>query len=416
MADRRVVITGMGTINPLGNNCQQYWQALLEGRSGIDRISLFDPTDYPCQIAGEVKGFDPAQHFDVKQARRLARFIQFALVASREAVADAGLDIGQNPEQVGVEIGSGIGGIDVMQASVIDLHTKGPKKVSPFTVPMMIAGMASGMVAIEQGAKGHNAAATTACASANNSIINAYQCIRNGQAEAMISGGAEAAITPLAMAAFASAKALSLNNQHPQQASRPFDLNRDGFVMGEGAGIVILESLEHAKQRGASIYAEIVGYGATGDAYHMTSPAPDGDGAARAMKQALAMAGIRPDQIDHINAHGTSTPQGDAIETAAINTVFTDSAKDLIVNSTKSMTGHLLGAAGGIELIATVLAMKNATIPPTINLDHPDERCDLNYNAKGPVSQPVEYALSNSFGFGGHNAVLAIKRVMSESL
>lgn len=408
---KRVVVTGVGAVTPIGNTPAQYWEGLLSGRNGIGPISLFDASQHKCRIAGEVKGFDPQQYLDGKEIKRMDRFAQFAVAASMQALADAQFTINElNAEQVGVIIGSGVGGIKVLEDQQTVYLTKGPDRCSPFMVPMMISNMAAGLVAIHTGAKGPNSCPVTACAAGSNAVGDAFRLIQRGFAQAMICGGAEAAVTPLSVAGFASARALSTRNDDPAHASRPFDRDRDGFVMGEGSGILLLEELEHAKSRGARIYAEIVGYGLTCDAYHMTSPAPAGEGAARAMQLALKDANLNPDRISYVNAHGTSTAANDVNETAAIKTALGEAAYKIAISSTKSMTGHLLGGSGGIEAVATVLAIANDSIPPTINLDNPDPECDLDYVPHSSRAQKVEVALSNSFGFGGHNVTLAFKK------
>ena len=408
---KRVVVTGVGAVTPIGNTPAEYWEGLLSGRNGIAPISLFDASQHKCRIAGEVKGFDPQQYLDGKEIKRMDRFAQFAVAASMQALADAQFTINElNAEQVGVIIGSGVGGIKVLEDQQTIYLTKGPDRCSPFMVPMMISNMAAGLVAIHTGAKGPNSCPVTACAAGSNAVGDAFRLIQRGFAQAMICGGAEAAVTPLSVAGFASARALSTRNDDPAHASRPFDRDRDGFVMGEGSGILLLEELEHAKSRGARIYAEIVGYGLTCDAYHMTSPAPAGEGAARAMQLALKDANLNPDRISYVNAHGTSTAANDVNETAAIKTALGEAAYKIAISSTKSMTGHLLGGSGGIEAVATVLAIANDSIPPTINLDNPDPECDLDYVPHSSRAQKVEVALSNSFGFGGHNVTLAFKK------
>lgn len=407
---KRVVITGLGTVNPLGNDVDTYWTNLLKGVSGIDFVSAFDVTDYTTKIAGEVKNFTPEKYLDKKDARRMSKFIQFAVAASLDAIADAGLDVSKEAEKIGVIIGSGIGGIEVLEQQAYVLKDKGPNKCSPFMVPMMIADMAAGQVSITTGAKGPNICTVTACASGSHGIGDAFNLIQNGKAVAMIAGGAEAAITPLAFAGFCAARTMSQQTTAPQEASRPFDANRDGFIMGEGAGILILEELDHAIARNAKIYAEVVGYGASGDAWHITAPADNGEGGARAMKEALLDAAIKPEDIDYINAHGTSTDLNDKFETAAIKTIFQEHATKVAISSTKSMTGHLLGAAGAIEAVIIALVVKNGIIPPTINYTTPDPLCDLNYTPNQCVERVVNYALSNSFGFGGHNAALIFKK------
>ena len=412
---RRVVITGMGAITPLGTGLSVFWEGLIAGRSGVSRITRFDPSQFSTQIAGEVRDFDPTAYIDRKDARRMDRFTQFAVAGARMAVEDAGLEgDAVDWERVGVLIGSGIGGIQTLEEQCRILWEKGPERVSPFFVPMMIPDMASGQVSIALGAKGHNACTVTACASGTNAIGDAFRVIQRGAADIMITGGTEAAVSPLSIAGFCSAKALSRRNDAPEAASRPFDKDRDGFVMGEGAGILVLEALDHALKRGARIYAEVVGYGCTGDAYHITAPAPEGEGARRAMEAALQDAGIPPEAVGYINAHGTSTEYNDKYETLAIKRVFGEAAYSIPISSTKSMTGHLLGAAGGVEAIAVALTLANGVIPPTINYETPDPECDLDYVPNKARVQQVDVALSNSFGFGGHNAVLVFRRYPSE--
>lgn len=408
---KRVVVTGLGAITPIGNNLQEYWEGLLSGRNGIGRITRFDSSRHACQIGGEVKGFDPYEYIDKKEAKRMDRFAQFGVIASQQALQDAQLVINDlNAEEVGVIIGTGVGGLKVMEDQQEIYLTKGPSRCSPFTIPMMIANMAAGLTAIHTGAKGPNTCTVTACAAGSHAIGDAFRLIQRGFAKAMICGGAEAAITPLSYAGFASARALSTRNEDPDHACRPFDRDRDGFVMGEGSGILLLEELEQALARGAKIYAEMVGYGMTCDAYHMTAPVPDGRGATRAMELALKDGGLTPEQVSYINAHGTSTPANDVTETKAIKKALGDHAYSIVVSSTKSMTGHLLGGSGGIEAVATVMAIANDQVPPTINLENPDPECDLDYVAKQSRSYPVQVALSNSFGFGGHNVTLAFKK------
>jgi len=411
---RRVVITGMGVISPVGNSQESFWKSLTEGKSGIGQITRFDVSKYTARIAGEVKDFDPAQFIDRKELRRMDRYTHYAMAASKMAIEDSGLKIeGEMAERTGVIIGSGIGGTETWEAQHQKLLESGPEKISPFFVPMMIIDIAAGQIAITFGAKGPNFATVSACASGAQAIGEAFCSIQAGESEAMICGGTEAPITPLALAGFCALRALSTRNDDPVHASRPFDKERDGFVMGEGAGILILEELEHAKARGAKIYAEVCGYGATADAHHITAPAPGGEGAARAMKTALKNAGLNPGDVDYINAHGTSTDMNDRYETAAIKTVFGEHARKLAVSSTKSMTGHLLGAAGGVEAIATVLTIKNGRIHPTINYTTPDPECDLDYVPNTARQAKVRAALSNSFGFGGHNVSLAFKEYVS---
>ncbi|HIK27113.1 MAG: beta-ketoacyl-ACP synthase II [Oscillatoriaceae bacterium SKW80] len=408
---KRVVVTGLGAITPIGNTVSEYWEGLLSGRNGIGPITLFDAQKHACRFAGEVKGFDPHDYMDRKDAKRMDRFAQFGVSASKQAIADAKFVINElNAEQVGAIIGTGIGGLKVLEEQQEVYLTRGPERCSPFMIPMMIANMAAGLTAIHTGAKGPNSCTVTACAAGSNAIGEAFRLIQAGYAQAMICGGTEAAVTPLGVAGFAAARALSTRNHDPEHACRPFDRERDGFVMGEGAGILLLEELECAKARGARIYAEIVGYGMTCDAYHMTSPIPGGIGAARAIQLALKDAGISPDKVDYINAHGTSTPANDSTETAAIKIALGENAYKVAISSTKSMTGHLLGGSGGIEAVATVLAVANDQIPPTINLENPDPDCDLDYVPNYSRAQKVEVALSNSFGFGGHNVTLVFKK------
>jgi 3-oxoacyl-[acyl-carrier-protein] synthase II len=408
---KRVVVTGLGAITPIGNNPTEYWEGLLSGRSGIAPITLFDASRHECRIAGEVKGYDPLLYFDRKEAKRMDRFAQFAVTASKQALADAQFVINDlNAEEVGVIIGTGVGGLKVLEDQHEVLMLKGPTRCSPFMIPMMIANMAAGLTAIHTGAKGPNSCTVTACAAGAHAIGDAFRLVQRGYAKAVICGGAEASITPLAFAGFASSQALSMRNDDPSHASRPFDIERDGFVMGEGAGIFLLEELDQALGRGAKIYGEIVGYGMTCDAYHITSPVPDGRGATRAMELALKDADLSPEQVNYINAHGTSTPANDSTETKAIKKALGDHAYRVAISSTKSMTGHLLGGSGGIEAVATILAIANDQIPPTINLVHPDPACDLDYVPNQSRIHRVETALSNSFGFGGHNVTLAFKK------
>ncbi|WP_107670804.1 beta-ketoacyl-ACP synthase II [Cyanothece sp. BG0011] len=408
---KRVVVTGLGAITPIGNTLTDYWQGLMSGKSGIGQITHFDPSQHSCRIAGEVKGFDPHDYLDRKEAKRMDRFAQFGVSASLQALADSKLAINDlNAEQIGVIIGTGIGGIKVLEDQQEIYLNRGPSRCSPFMIPMMIANMASGLTAIHTGAKGPNTCTVTACAAGSHAIGDAFRLVQRGYAKAMFCGGTEAAVTPLSLAGFASARALSTRNDEPQRASRPFDKDRDGFVMGEGSGILILEELEHALERGAKIYGEIVGYAMTCDAYHMTAPVPDGAGATRAMELALKDGGISPEQVSYINAHGTSTAANDVTETKAIKKALGDHAYRIAVSSTKSMTGHLLGGSGGIEAVATVMAIANDRIPPTLNLDNPDPECDLDYVPYDSRPLDIDVALSNSFGFGGHNVTLAFKK------
>jgi 3-oxoacyl-[acyl-carrier-protein] synthase II len=408
---RRVVITGMGAITPIGNDLAQYWEGLQAGRNGIGLITQFDADRHDCKIAGEVKGFEPTAYMDKKEAKRMDRFSQFAVAAAKMALADANLEITElNADHIGVMVGSGVGGMRVMEEQQTILLNKGPDRCSPFMVPMMIANMASGLVAIHTGARGPNTAPVTACSSGANAIGDALRQIQFGYADAMICGGTEAVITPLSMAGFAAARALSTRNDDPEHACRPFDVGRDGFVMGEGAGLLVLEELEHAKARGARIYAEAIGYAMTCDAYHITLPIPGGLGAARAIELAMKDGGVTPDEISYINAHGTSTPANDKTESAAIKKALGDAAYKVAISSTKSMTGHLLGGSGGIEAVAGALAIAHDLIPPTINLENPDPECDLDYVANEARATPVNVVLSNSFGFGGHNVTLAFRK------
>ncbi|MGD8190166.1 beta-ketoacyl-ACP synthase II [Brevibacillus ginsengisoli] len=412
---RRVVVTGVGVISPVGNDATTFWNSLLEGKSGVDKVKAFDTSEYPTQIAAEVKDFNPEEFIDKKEVKRNDRFVQFAMAAAKMAVKDANLAItDENAEHIGVYIGSGIGGLSTWEEQHTVLLEKGPRRVSPFFIPMMIGNMASGQVSIALGAKGPTSSAITACATGTNAIGDAFKLIQHGHADVMVTGGTEATITPMAMAGFCSMKAMSTRNDEPQKASRPFDRDRDGFVMGEGSGVLVLEELEHAKKRGANIIAEVVGYGMSADAHHITAPSPGGEGAARCMKNALKDAEIDPNEVGYVNAHGTSTGQGDIAETMAIKTVFGDHAYKLAVSSTKSMTGHLLGATGGIEAIAVAYALRDQILPPTINLDNPDPECDLDYVPNVARKASVDVALSNTFGFGGHNASIVMKRYKSE--
>ena len=411
LVSKRVVITGLGAITPIGNTLADYWDGLMRGQNGIAPITLFDASRHGCRIAGEVKGFDPHDYLERKEAKRMDRFAQLAVAASKQALADAQFTINDlNAEQVGVMIGTGIGGLKVLEDQQEINLTKGPDRCSPFMIPMMIANMAAGLTAIHTGAKGPNSCAVTACAAGSNAIGDAFRLVQRGYAQAMICGGTEAAVTPLSVAGFVACKAMSSRNDDPAHASRPFDKNRDGFVLGEGAGILILEELEHALSRGAKIYAEIVGYGMTCDAYHITSPVPGGEGAARAIQLALKDGGLVPEQVSYINAHGTSTPVNDPTETAAMKKALGQHAYKIAVSSTKSMTGHLLGGSGGIEGVAAVMSIAHNKVPPTINLENPDPDCDLDYVPHHSREMLVEVALSNSFGFGGHNVTLAFRK------
>ncbi|WP_027090919.1 beta-ketoacyl-ACP synthase II [Cohnella thermotolerans] len=409
--DQRVVVTGMGVVSSIGSDLNTFWSSLLAGKSGVSYIEAFDTTDYPTKIAAEVKNFNPEDFgIDKKESRRMDRFVQFALAASLNAIKDADLKIGDNvdPERVGVSVGSGIGGLGTWEDQHTILMEKGPRRVSPFFIPMMIANMASGQISIVTGAKGPNTTTVTACATGTHSIGDSFKMIQRGDADVMICGGAEATIRPIAMAGFSNMRAMSTRNDEPEKASRPFDIDRDGFVMGEGAGVLVLESLEHAQKRGAKIYAEVIGYGMSGDAHHMTEPDPDG--AARCMKRAIKDARVELEAIEYINAHGTSTPVGDKSETTAIKMTFGDHAYKLAVSSTKSMTGHMLGAAGGVEAVILAFSLQNGILPPTINLDHPDPECDLDYVPNEPRKADIKVALSNSFGFGGHNATIIMRK------
>ncbi|BBO69111.1 3-oxoacyl-[acyl-carrier-protein] synthase 2 [Desulfosarcina alkanivorans] len=409
--ERRVVITGLGLVTPLGVGVDETWSGLCEGRSGIGEITGFDTSAFSTKIAAEVKGFKAEDFLPKKEARRTEKFIAFAVAAARMAVENARLTIDEtNGPRVGVITGCGLGGLHSLELTAHTVQEKGPKRVSPFFIPMLIGNMAPGMISIHLGAKGPNISVATACAAGAHAIGDAYHTILRGQADAMITGGVESVITPTCIAGFNAMKALSTRNDDPQQASRPFDRDRDGFVVGEGAGMLILEDLEHALERGATILAEMAGYGQSGDGYHMTSPSPDGDGMIRCMQAAIDSAGITCEAIDYINAHGTSTPLNDLYESRAIKKVFGESASQVPVSSTKSMTGHLLGGAGGIETSSTVLALKNGIIPPTINLENPADECDLDYVPKVARKADLTYAMSNSFGFGGTNASLVVKR------
>jgi len=409
---RRIVITGLGPVSPVGTGKGEYWKALCEGKSGISEIKAFDTTDYPSRIAGEVQGFEISDYIEPKKARRMDRFTHFAIAASKLALEDAGLEITPAiADRTGVVIGSGIGGLSTMETQHKVLQEKGPRRVSPFLVPMMICDMAAGEVSILLGAKGPNVCIVTACATSTHAIGEAFEIIKRGEADICIAGGSEAGITPLGVAGFCSVRALSTRNEEPQRASRPFDAERDGFVIGEGAGIVVLETLEGAISRGAHIYAEVIGFGMTGDAYHITAPDPSGIGAARSMQQALDQANISPTEVDYINAHGTSTAYNDEYETKAIKDVFKGHAYKIPISSTKSMTGHLLGAAGGIELIACAMAIETGIVPPTINYENFDPECDLSYVPNNAIEKNVSVAVSNSFGFGGHNTALVIREL-----
>ena len=409
MVDRRVVITGLGAITPVGNDVETFWSNLKNGVSGIHKIDAFDTSGYDCQIGGQVRGFDPKPFFkNPKDVRRTDRFAQLAMAAAKMAVEDSGIDVAnlKRRDRFGVLVSSGIGGLKTLQDQLTILLTKGPSRNSPFTIPMLISNMASGLISMEFDLRGPNISIVTACATSNNAIGESWRIIKFGDADIFLGGGSEASIVEIGLAGFSAMKALSTRNDEPERASRPFDRDRDGFIMSEGAGIVVVEELEHAKARGAKIYCEITGYGLSADAYHMTAPPPNGEGAARAMQMALDHARISPDQVDYINAHATSTDIGDLCETRAIKQVFGDHAYKLSVSSTKSMTGHLLGGAGGTEMAVCALAIRDSVVPPTINLENPGEECDLNYTPNVARERGVRIALNNSFGFGGHNATL----------
>ena len=409
---QRVVVTGLGAVTPIGNTVAEYWEGLTSARNGVEAITLFDAAQHACRFAAEVKSFDPSGFIEPKDAKRWDRFCKFGVVAAKQALADSGLTITpDNAHRIGVSIGSGVGGLLTMETQAHVLKDKAPGRVSPFTVPMMIPNMATGLAAIALGAKGPSSAVATACAAGSNAIGDAFQLLQLGKADAMICGGAESAITPLGVAGFASAKALSFRNDDPASASRPFDKTRDGFVIGEGSGILVLETLAHAEARGATILAEIVGYGTTCDAHHITSPTPGGVGGAAAMRLALEDGRIATDSVDYVNAHGTSTPANDSNETAAIKSALGSRATDIPVSSTKSMTGHLLGGSGGIEAVACVLALRNGVVPPTINYNNPDPECDLDVVPNTARELTLGTVLSNSFGFGGHNVCLAFRRM-----
>jgi len=409
--NRRVAVTGVGMLTPLGTGTEKSWEGLVKGRSGVRRITQFDPVGLPCQIAGEVPDFEIDQFIESKEQKKMDRFIHLGLAAATMAMEDSGLKITENnSHRVGITVGAGIGGLPAIERYSKILNEKGHKKISPFFIPMTIINLISGQISIRFGAKGPNSAVATACASGTHSIGDSFKIIQRRDADVMIAGGAESVITPLGIVGFAAMKALSTRNSEPEKASRPFDINRDGFVVGEGAGIIVLEELEHALNRGAKIYAEIIGYGLNSDAYHITSPSPNGEGAARCMEAALKDADIHPKEVDYINAHGTSTKYGDEIETVAIKRIFREHAYKLAVSSTKSMTGHLLGAAGGVEGVICVLSILNKTIPPTINLENPDPECDLDYVPHKARTQDINVAMSNSFGFGGTNACIIFRK------
>ena len=413
MGKRRVVITGLGVISPVGIGRDENWQSIVAGKNGITRVTHFDATGYPSAIAGEVDGFVATRYITEKEARRMDRFIQLGVVAGIEAIKDSGLEISEaNAANIGVHIGSGIGGMHTIEATTKLVLERGPRRVSPFYVPMSIINMISGDLSVMYGLKGPNLAMVTACSTGTHAIGDAGRLIEYGDADVMIAGGAESTITPTALAGFSNARALSTRNDSPETASRPWDKDRDGFVLGEGAGVVVLEELEHAKRRGAKIYAELIGFGMSGDAYHMTSPPEEGEGAARCMSNALRNAGVNPEQVQYINAHGTSTQLGDKAETLAVKTTFGDHARKLMISSTKSMTGHLLGAAGGVEAVYTALAIHHQIAPPTTNLTTPDPDCDLDYVPTNAREAKIEVAISNSFGFGGTNGTIVMRRLM----
>jgi 3-oxoacyl-[acyl-carrier-protein] synthase II len=411
---RRVVVTGLGIIAPLGKSVEEFWKRLTAGESGIGPVTHFDVSGYDTKIAGEVKDFRAEDYMDRKDVRRSDLFVRYALAGTRDALAQSGIQGAVDPDRIGVVVGSGIGGIATLEDQHRQLIERGPGRVSPFFIPMMISDMAAGQISIQYGAKGPNYCTVSACASGAHAVGESLRIIQDGEADAMITGGAEASVTPLSFAGFCSMKAMSTRNDQPAQASRPFDAQRDGFVMGEGAGILVLEEFEHARKRGAKILAEVVGYGATGDAHHMTAPAPEGEGAARAMRAAVRDSGLSPEAFGYLNAHGTSTPLNDKFETQAIKSVFGEQAKKLAISSTKSMTGHLLGAAGGLETIICVLALDRQTLPPTINYEHPDPDCDLDYVPNTARKVELRAALSNSLGFGGHNVTLALSRYVAQ--
>jgi 3-oxoacyl-[acyl-carrier-protein] synthase II len=410
-SQKRVVVTGMGVVASLGHNVNDFWASIVAGKCGIDKVTLFDAKDYSCQIGAEVRGWDPAQHMDPKEVRRNDRYTHFGFCAAKQAIADAKLDMTvEDADRVGVIIGSGIGGMWTIENQHKVLLERGPRKVSPFMIPALISNMCGGLVAIELGARGPNFGVVSACSTATHAIGESLRMIRRGEADVMVCGGAEAAITPLAYAGFCSMKAMSTNNENPQKASRPFDLNRDGFIMGEGGAILVIESLEHALARGAHIYCELAGYAATCDAYHITSPDPDGKGLAQSMIKAMRDANVEPHQVDYINAHGTSTPYNDKFETIAIKKIFGDHARKVNISSTKSMTGHLLGAAGSIEAVISVKAIETGIVPPTINYETPDPDCDLDYTPNVKREAKIDTVLTDNLGFGGHNATLIFRR------
>lgn len=413
---RRVVVTGLGVVSPIGNSLEEFWKSLLEGKSGVKRLQCFDPTHFTSKVAAEVKNFDPSPYLSPKEIKRMDRFVQFAVVSAKMAVADSGIDLDrEDRNRIGVLIGSGIGGLHTVETEHKQFLSlgpvKGPDRISPFLIPMLIVNMAAGQVSITLGLKGPNSAVATACATSNHAIGDAFRIIQRGDADTMVCGGSEAAITYMGFGGFCALKALSTAyNDEPERACRPFDKNRDGFIIGEGAGIVVLEEAGRAVKRGANIYCEVVGYGMSGDAYHMTAPDPEGDGGVRCMAASIKDASLKPEDVNYINAHGTSTLYNDKIETSAIKKVFGNHAKKIAISSTKSVTGHLLGAAGGIELIATALAMKEGIVPPTINYETPDPECDLDYVPNKPRAAKINVAMSNALGFGGHNATLVVKK------
>ena len=414
MNERRVVITGIGVVTPVGNDLETFWASLKAGRSGISLYQAFNSEKLDCKIAGEVKGFDAKPFYkNPKDVKRTDRFTQLAMASAKMSLDDSGLDLGATDlDRVGVMVGSGVGGLATMEEQIVKTVERGPDRTSPFMIPMMISNMASGVISMEHGLRGPNMAIVTACATANHCMGEAWRIIKFGDADIILAGGSEACIIQVGIAGFSAMRALSLRNDEPERASRPFDKDRDGFVMGEGAGVLILEEYEHAKKRGAKIYCEIAGYGLTADAYHMSAPLPEGEGAARCMRMAMSHAKVNPEEVDYINAHGTSTPVGDMCETKAVKAAFGDHARNgLLVSSTKSMTGHLLGAAGAVEMAACVMAMRDGIVPPTINLDNPDPECDLDYVPHKAREKKVRTAISNSFGFGGHNSSVLIKAI-----
>jgi len=411
---RRVLVTGMGIMSPVGHTIEEYWNALISGKSGVDYIKKFDASNFDTTFAAEIKNFDVSMYLDKKETRRMDTFTQYAVVAAQLAIENTGLNLeNENLERIGVILGSGIGGMDTFEREYANYFERGPRKISPFFIPMMIPDIAPGYISIRYGFKGPNFSTISACASSSHAIGNAFRTIQYGEADVMVTGGSEATVTPMGVGGFNALKALSTRNDNPQKASRPFDAERDGFVIGEGAGILVLESEEHALNRGATIYGEIIGVAYTGDAYHITAPPPDANGAERVMRNALADAGVSINEVDYINAHGTSTPPNDKIETLAIKKVFGDRAKKIPISSTKSMVGHLLGASGSMELIASILTTKFNKIHPTMNYENPDPECDLDYTPNKAIERTVHIAISNSFGFGGHNVCLVVKKYTS---